>query len=205
MSGSYIASADVESSLTLTGTTYASSDVDRAVAAANAAVEELFGRRFYHDTSPASRYYGIRHEGRRVLDFGDDLTRETTITVAVDTTGDQTFATTLSENVDYVLEPLNAETDGLPYEQLRMIKSFLPRGARMVEITGTWGWPGSVPPQQLPAFAEVLATKLVTRFREAPFGIVTAGADLGVAMRMARTDPDFPTLSAGLCKGALIR
>lgn len=199
----YITDADVKATLTLDGTTYADADVTRAVNAANASIDQLFGRKFRADVSPASRYYGIRRRhGGHVLEI-DDLTRNTAITVAVDAAGDGTFATVLVEDTDYVLEPLNAELDGVPFEQIQMIRSFLPRGARRVEVTGTFGWPGA-PPAQIVAFAEVLAVKLVTRFREAPFGIVTAGADMGAAMRLARTDPDFPTLSAGLCRGALI-
>ena len=199
----YITSADVSSSLTLDGTTYASDDVDRAVAAANAAIDQLFGRSFAQDAESSSRFYGVtRRRGGRVLEI-HDLTRASEISFNVDADRDGTFETTLTENVDFVLEPLNAELDGIPFERIRMVKGTLPTGARVAEVTGTFGWPDPVPPQ-IAAFAEVLAVKLVTRFREAPFGIVTAGADLGVAMRLARTDPDFPTLSAGLCKGALI-
>lgn len=198
----YIDAASVKASLTLDGTSYADADVDRAVAAANASIDELFGRRFAPDAAPSSRYYGILRHHSHVKEI-DDLTRTTAITVALDINGDDVFETTLTENVDFVLEPLNAETDGLPYEQIRMRRGFFPHGSRILEVTGTFGWPGSAPPQ-IAAFAEVLAVKLVTRFREAPFGIVTAGADMGVAMRMARTDPDFPTLSAGLTRGVLI-
>jgi hypothetical protein len=200
--GQYIDVASVKETLTLDGTSFADADVTRAVDAANAAVDELFGRSFIVDTAPSTRYYGNRRRGSRILDI-HDLTRATAITVAVDSNGDGTFATTLVEDTDYVLLPLNAVLDGVPFEQIQLLKSFLPHGPRVISVTGTFGWPGGAP-AQIAAFAEVIAIKLVTRLREAPFGVVTAGAEMGVAMRMAKSDPDFPTLSAGLCKGALI-
>jgi hypothetical protein len=198
---SYISEAELKESLTLSGTTFADDDLARACQASNAAVEQLLGRSFTLAAAAATRYYGLRHRGRSSLEI-DDLTRTTTITVAVDTTGDGTFNQTLVENTDFVLEPLNAEADGVPFERVRLLLGYFPFGPRCVSVQGTFGWP-SVPPQ-ISAFAAVLATKLVTRFRDAPFGIVTAGADMGIAMRLARSDPDFPTLSAGLCRGVLI-
>jgi hypothetical protein len=199
----YIASADVKATLILEGTTYADPDVDRAVAAANDAVDQLFGRKFAPDAEPTTRYYGIRRRDSREVKEIDDLTRLTPITVEIDLSGDGSFAKTLVENTDFQFEPLNAELDAIPFEKIRARNGFLPAGPRVMKITGTFGWPGSAPPQVI-AFAEVLAIKFLTRIREAPFGVVTAGADLGVAMRMAKQDPDFPALSAGLTRGALI-
>jgi hypothetical protein len=200
-SPNYITAADVKASLTLDGTSYADGDVDRAVASANAVVDQLFGRKFSLDPAASDRYYRVRRHHTTSLEI-DDLTRATPVTVMFDANTDGTFEQTLTELTDYVLEPLNAEADGLPFETVRMLKNYLPAGPRAVKVNGTFGWP-SVPPQVV-AFAEVLAVKLVARFREAPFGIVTAGADMGVAMRLARTDPDFPTLAAGLTRGVLI-
>lgn len=200
-SPNYITEAEVKATLTLDGTTFADADVVRAVDAANAAVDQLFGRSFSLDGAASDRYYPVRRRHESVLPI-HDLTRTTTISVAVDANGDGIFETALVENTDYVLNPLNAEADGLPFEEIAMLKSFLPLGRRRVKVTGTFGWPAV--PSQIPAFAEVIAIKLVTRLRDAPFGIVTAGADMGVAMRLAKMDPDFPTLAAGLTKGALV-
>ena len=198
----YITADDVKATLTLDGTTYADPDVDRAVQAANAAIDQLFGRAFAPDTDPTDRYYNIRRRSRDVVEI-HDLTRTTTIAVAYDTSGGGTFSQTLVENTDYQLEPLNAELDGVPYEQIRSRRGQFGSGSRVLKVTGTFGWPGAPPPQII-TFAEVLAVKFLARIREAPFGVVTAGADMGVAMRLAKTDPDFPTLSAGLCRGAQI-
>lgn len=214
----YITSDDVKASLVLDATTYADPDIDRGVAAANAAIDQLFGRKFVPDLAddnapaPTDRYYSVRRRSREVVEIRD-LTRLTDITVAFDSGRDQTFAQTLVENVDFFLEPLNAEADGVPFEQIRAVRGSFAVGSRVLKVSGTFGWPGIVgdddavtanPPAQIVAFAEVLAVKFLTRIREAPFGVVTAGADMGVAMRLARTDPDFPTLSAGLCRGAFV-
>jgi hypothetical protein len=198
----YITSDDVKATLILDGTTFADPDVDRAVDAANAVVDQLFGRTFAPDGSPTDRYYNIRRSSRQVIEI-HDLTRTTAITVKYDSAQDGTFATTLVENTDYQLEPLNAEADGRPFEQIRSRKGLFYPGSRVLKVSGTFGWPGSAPPQ-IVAFAEVIAVKMVARIREAPFGVVTAGADMGVAMRLAKMDPDFPMLSAGLTRGVLI-
>lgn len=198
----YISDDDVKATLILDGTTFADADVTRAVDAANGAVDELLGRSFQQDADASDRYYSVRRRGAQVL-YIHDLTRASEPVVSVDSARDGSFADVLVENTDFFFEPLNAVEDGKPYEKIALERGFLPKGRRMVKVAGTFGWPEPVPPQ-IVAFAEVLAIKLVTRLREAPFGIVTAGADMAVAMRLARSDPDFPTLAAGLCKGALI-
>lgn len=201
---SYIDSTAVKESLVLDGTTFVDDDIARAVDAANDAIDQLFGRKFSQDDAATDRYYGVRRRHAQVLPIYD-LTRATEPVVAVDSDQDGTFSLTLVENTDFVFQPLNAVEDGRPYEEIAMLANrVLPIGRRCVKVTGTHGWPTGSVPSQIAAFAEVIAIKLVTRFREAPFGIVTAGADMAVAMRLARTDPDFPTLSAGLTKGAMI-
>jgi hypothetical protein len=63
-----------------------------------------------------------------------------------------------------------------------------------VKLTGQFGW--TILPEAVKAATSILAAKLLRRVREAPFGIVTAGIDQGVAMRIARTDPDVYSLIA---------
>jgi hypothetical protein len=58
---------------------------------------------------------------------------------------------------------------------------------RSVRVTGQFGW--SEVPEAVKSATVILATKLVRRAREAPFGVVSIGLD-GGAMRIARTDPD---------------
>lgn len=205
---SYITADDIKATLILDGTTFADDDIERAVNAANAAVDQLFGRPFVHDVNedgepvPTDRHYSVRRRSREIVGIRD-LTRLTPIEISIDLAGDGTFSTNLVENTDYYLEPLNAELDGKPFEQIRAVNGLFPAGTRILRITGTYGWPTD-PPPQLIAFAEILAVKFVERIRSAPLGVITAGADMGVAMRLGKLDPDFPTLAAGLARGALI-
>jgi hypothetical protein len=71
----------------------------------------------------------------------------------------------------------------------------MPRG---VELTGRFGWP-TVPAEVVEA-TTILASKLLRRAREAPFGIVSAGIEVGVAMRIARSDPDVGLLLSGVSR-----
>ena len=105
------------------------------------------------------------------------------------------FTTTWISEQNYVLQPLNAVADGRPYTILRTYSWVTGRGGppyANIQITGRWGW--TTIPSQVPQATVILAAKLLVRTRQAPFGIVTAGGDVGVAMRIASTDPDVRAL-----------
>jgi hypothetical protein len=51
-------------------------------------------------------------------------------------------------------------------------------------------------PQDIQTATAIVASKLVKRTREAPFGIITVGHDVGVAMRIVRFDPDVHPIIA---------
>jgi hypothetical protein len=61
-----------------------------------------------------------------------------------------------------------------------------------VRVTGRFGW-DAVPPEIIEATG-ILATKLIRRSREAPFGILAVALETGTAIRLARTDPDIASL-----------
>jgi hypothetical protein len=108
---------------------------------------------------------------------------------------------------DYSIEPLNATADGRPMTALRCYSWWptfsyarcLLRGN--IKITGKWGWPEI--PSQIPQATAILASKLLVRSRQAPFGIVTVGLEMGVAMRIAKNDPDVMALLTGLGRDEL--
>jgi hypothetical protein len=68
-----------------------------------------------------------------------------------------------------------------------------------VAVTGQFGWP-AVPAQVIEA-TTILATRLLRRAREAPFGVVGLGID-GAAVRISRFDPDVGFLLDPLVKGS---
>lgn len=164
-------------------------DITTACSAASRGIEQACGRRFWADSDATSvRYYGPPHSGP-VL-FIDDLV--TLGSVKTDTSGGTTFGTTLAENTDFVLEPLNAaaETPAWPYTQVRLHPSgtgYWPQYPRSIKITGKFGWPAV--PQEIVRATTILAIKLFKR-QDSPFGIFTAGVDEVTAMRIATSDPD---------------
>lgn len=190
----YISAAQLKSSLELTGTTYADADVALAVGASCRAVDSITGRRFWLDADAEQvRYYTPR--ARLALQI-DDLV--TLTSVAVDTTGDGSYDTTWTIGTDFVLEPVNgpSEQPARPYTMLRVRRSSgqcLPTWVEQsVKVTGRFGW--SSVPDDITTACTILASKLLRRTREAPFGIVTAGIDQATAMRIGRNDPDVYTL-----------
>lgn len=190
----YLTLAQLKATLTMTGTTFADPDITIAIGAASRAIDSTTGRRFWLDADATKiRYYTPR--SYRLLQI-DDLVSMTS--VAIDRSGTGTYSEAWTSGTDYVLEPFNAPQDfpARPYETLRvrmLSGRWLPTYIEQsVKVTGQFGW-ASVPDDVTQA-ASIIASKLLLRGRSAPFGIVTAGIDQGVAMRIAKTDPDVYTL-----------
>lgn len=193
----YINVEELKVSGELTGFSFADYDGKLCVSAASRAIDEYTDRRFTAAGTVSSvRYYSpLDGWSLRV----DDVT--SVGTVEVDYDGDGTFETTWVENTDYVLEPLNAATDGKPYEEIRVRSNGampMPCRERSVKVTGTFGWPDT--PEQVKAATSLLATKLLKRIREAPFGVVGVGID-NIAVRVIRADPEMQILLDPLVRG----
>jgi hypothetical protein len=190
----YISPDQLKNTLTLGGTSFADADLALSVGAASRAVDTITGRRFWLDADTAQiRYYTPR--SYRTLQI-DDLVTMTS--VAIDRGGSGSFTESWVNGTDYVLEPFNApaENPARPYETLRvrmLSGRWLPTYIeRSVQVTGKFGW--TTVPDDVVSATGILAAKLLRRSREAPFGIITAGIDQAVAMRIGRTDPDVYTL-----------
>jgi hypothetical protein len=167
------------------------------LSAASRGIEEACGRRFWVDSDATNVRYYTPSEPRYLP--VDDLV--TCGTFQTDEDGDGTFETTWTVNTDYVLEPLNAAADGKPYEEIRVHPAGslrFPCWPRSVAVTGKFGWPAV--PAQVHEATTIVATKLLKRAREAPFGVVGLGID-NVAVRIARTDPDVTWLLEPLERG----
>lgn len=189
---SYVTVPALKASLAMTGQTYADADMQTAVDAASRAVDWATHRRYYLDPDPTQvRYYTAT--SWRYLQI-DDISVLTS--VAVDRTGTGTWAEVWTAGTQYVAEPFNAPADFRPYERLTvryLSTSFWPTLIQQgVKVTGQFGW--AVLPEDIKAATSILASKLLRRVREAPFGVVTLGIDQAAAMRIARTDPDVYSL-----------
>jgi len=181
---SYVELEEFKSSLELTGTTYGDADIQRALVAASRSLERTFGSRWYTTTSNEVRYYTPDDS---CFLYSDEIVALTEL--ATDDSGGTSFATLWTLNTDYVLEPLNANLDGEPWRKITALPTssnyFRPYYPRSVRLTGRFGW--STTPSGVQQATEIIASQVLKRIREAPFGIVNFG---GEALRLSRYDSD---------------
>lgn len=185
----YIELEELKSSGELSGTSFADQDLLRAIGSASRGFDNATSRRFWLDTGAANvRYY--TPDMARLLSI-DDLVTLTTL--KVDRTGDGVYEETWANGTDFVLEPFNApvEVPARPYEQVRVRqlsgRYFPCYYEKSVEVTGQFGWLSV--PEDVKAAVSMIAARTAKRIREAPFGVAGIGID-GIAVRIARTDPD---------------
>jgi len=156
---------------------FADADVSAALTAASRAVEKVTQRRFWKDSTPATRTYTATSCRRVNIDDAAQINTVTASGAAI---------------TSFVAEPLNAAADGEPYLWLSSTLGVFPTIAGGVTVTGLFGWPAV--PEQIPQMVTILASKFLKRSREAPFGVVNAGGIEGIAMQLAREDPDMQVL-----------
>ncbi len=205
----YITRDEMRAALSYTaGATYADAEIDRACVTVSRAIDRACGitRRFYQATE--TRYYtpddfwNNRYGWWYTRDIRieiDDLTSASSVTI--DTAGDGSYNTTWVEGTDFFFDPPNALLDDKPYTEmvLRLFAGrYFPAIQRAVKITGVFGWP-SVPPE-VSQYAMIFAAQLVMRSRQAPFGILMQGMEVGAMARLMRVDPDFQRLIGPLVK-----
>lgn len=174
----YLTLAEVKSSLSLTGESFADADLTLAITAASRGIDKATNRRFYPDADANTvRYYSPDSEAVPI----DDLAELTALEVRL-SDGLEVW----TENGDFILTPLNAPVDNEPWTMVEAYGRSFPRRPRSVKITGRFGWGAT--PAQIKEATSILTSKLMRRIREAPFGVVSF--DSGEALRIARMDPD---------------
>ena len=123
----------------------------------------------------------------------DDVTN--VLSIRIDDDLDGTFATTLAVNVDYQLEPVNAEVSGMtwPYTSILPIDNGywpIEFGRKTVRVQGTFGWPAV--PAAVKQATIMQASRLFARL-DSPLGVAGFG-EMG-AMRVSyKMDPDVAML-----------
>lgn len=191
----YIDSDDVKAAISLTGETFADDDVELACTSASKAIDgyarhEGIATDGFGQASGTRVYTASRYDTCLAV---ADLVEVTTLSVDTDDNG--TYDETWTEGTDFVLDPANAEIEGVPYTQITLVdrhRSYFPAGQRGVQIVGKWGWPSV--PSPVKQAAKILAVRLVTRSRHAPLGIVAVGGEAVAAARLGRIDPDVAFL-----------
>lgn len=160
-----------------------------AIAAASRAIDRSTRRQFGAVAVAEARYYTARYDAvasRWVVPI-DDLMTTTSLAVAFDTDGDETFSGTIT---DYALRPRNAAATGWPWTELAVLATsdVQPTAATdAVRITAVWGWPGV--PDAIREACLLQASRLLSR-RDSPYG-VAGSPETGSEVRLlARMDPD---------------
>lgn len=173
---------------------YVDQDIVSALKATSRVVEKALNRRFY-PTPDTTRYYtGRPSESDLIIGDWSLITA-----VSLDEVGDRTYTRSLTVSTDYDLEPFNAPADDEPYETLRLRRGQrFPHCTRNVEVQGTYGW--AAPPDEVVQYTKILAAQVLLRPRQAPFGILMAGVEIGTSARLARFDPDFQRLLGHLSR-----
>jgi hypothetical protein len=185
----YISLAELKVNSELVGFSFADYDGQMAVSAASSGIEQYCGRNFSLTSSGSvARYY--TPITARTLNIDDIVTSTYGATVQADIDADGVFETTWALNTDYLLEPLNAQADGWPYESIRVhprSSQRFPCWPRSIKVTGQFGWPAV--PATVKEATMIMSVRLLKRAREAPFGVVGLGLD-NSPVRIARIDPD---------------
>lgn len=185
----YVTLEDLKSTANLSDMDFADADLIRAIRAASRGIDITCKRRFFNNGADEVRFYTPISPNLVMIDDLCDFQ-----TLITDQNFDGTFEESWEENTEFVLTPLNADTDARPWTRLelftgwRLNKVFPSWSTRSVKLTGTFGW--AAVPDEIVDATTILATKLTKRKREAPFGVVMAALDQGVAARIARNDPD---------------
>lgn len=193
----YVSREELKRTLVLSGLSYADEDIDVSIAAASRAVDDYTGRRFYTVYTESVRFYTPRWSKVDI----DDIITVTDVSV-IDMSGAEVA---LTEGTDYSLYPPNADQVYKPYEAIWMLRTISypayvwdPVTPDQLRVTGIFGWP--VVPAGVVAATTILATRILRRQREAPFGIVTVGIETGATAYIREHDPDVKNLLCDFLK-----
>jgi hypothetical protein len=191
---SYVELEELKSSTELTSTSFADQDLQNAIIGASRVVDKLAGQRFYLDVDANQvRYYTASLEDELRI---DPLVTFTSLTTDDDNNG--VFENTWVRDTDFVLEPINATADGIPFDTIRRLSGgnfSWPSYPNRIKLTGKFGWANI--PEAVKVMTTILAARYTKRLREAPFGI--AGFDaIGAVVRISRSDPDIVQLLESL-------
>lgn len=163
--------------------------IGAVIEAVSQRIEGACGGREFGLTASTARYFVATSRG---VVLTDDI-GSATFTVATDTAGDGTYATTLTA-AEVQAEPLNEIGKGRPIRRIRTISTgYFPvsyAGRATVKITTTWGWPTI--PYAIREATRLMVMRQFNRFNS-PLGVQSLGIDLG-AISIRSIDPDIAAL-----------
>ena len=184
----YCSLQDVKSALRLTDNVD-DGLLEKAIESASRRIDGYCGRFFYKSTSTSINIYPINEY---LLRMPQDLATST-VTIKIDTTANGTYATTLTQGVDYILEPTDAVLQSRPYLNARMVGGatfplFVTPSFPTVQVTAQWGW--NTVPDDVNQACVLLAMRQFARLNAA-LGVV-GFADMAITVRAV--DPDVRDL-----------
>jgi hypothetical protein len=184
----YCTLAEVKSALRLTDN---ADDglLEKAIESASRRIDGYCNRFFYKTASTAINIYPINEY---LLRMPEDLATNT-VTIKIDTTANGTYATTLVQGVDYILEPTNAALRGYPYVHARMVGGatfplYVTPSFPTCQVTAQWGW--NAVPSDVSQACVLLSMRQFARLNAA-LGVV-GFADM--ALQVRAVDPDVRDL-----------
>ena len=184
----YCTLAELKSALRITDSTD-DTLLESAIESASRRIDGYTGRFFYQTASTAVPMYPY---DEYLLVFPNDVAT-TTITIKIDSQANGTYATTLTQGTDYVLQPRNVPIYSRPYESARMVGGatfplFTLPSFETVQVTTVWGW-ASIPDDVNQACI-LLSMRQFARLNAA-LGVV-GFADMAITVRAV--DPDVRDL-----------
>lgn len=167
-------------------------NIEKAIESASRSIDRMTNRRFWADASATARQYRATDFYRL---FVDDISSTSGLIVKTDTGGDGTFETTLTFNVDYILDPINAPQQERPFTVVTMVGTTLfpsPINLRPgIQVTAKFGWYNGTPPDDVEEACLILSTDLVKR--ASSVGGVLGLSELG-AIRMSPLGRDVQAM-----------
>lgn len=185
----YVSAGDLKATLGLEEEDFADDDLYEALAASSEGLDLAMGRSFRVPLFEEERLYTPEDLDALWIDDLADLT-----TFEVDPRGTGDFAA-WTIDTDFRLEPLNAAGRGKPWTKIRAKgKNFFPlHPLGVARVTGYFGWPAT--PATIVDATKLIATQLLRRKRDAPFGVIFTKE---LAAHIARHDPQLSFLLHGL-------
>lgn len=178
----YILLEELKDYMKMTGSSQDDDKLQNAMQDASVGINGFCNRQFNRTTTASLRKYDLTASGIAVV---DDFWTTDELVVSLD-------GSTLTEDSDYELRPLNGVVDGepgWPYWRIKLlgfrsnIQRYCNSGARL-QVTAQWGWASVPAPVKQACFIMAAET---FQLKDAPLGV--AGADaFGTVMRV-RNNP----------------
>ena len=184
----YCTLAEVKAALRLTDSVD-DTLLENAIESASRRIDGYTGRFFYKTNQTAITMYPYNEY---MLFFPADVS-STAVTIKIDSAANGTYATTLTQGVDYLLEPTDAVLQSRPYLNARMVGGatfplYVTPSFPTVQVTAIWGW--NAIPDDVNQACVLLAMRQFARLNAA-LGVV-GFADMAITVRAI--DPDVRDL-----------